>query len=267
MTGPIEIGGSQLRLVRLLWIASLALLIAIGLLAGTVIPALNSADALLTAFAIGFGLLTAALIIAPATAFLHYTWRTNVSVTPSLRRSAWISAAAPAIVGVWAVTEDAKAIVAAGGVLILLAAAVFVRLGMMPRAETNASPLVLRSGMAVLGLLVAMLASMSRPHGPTLATRYSTAMKSDLRNLVSAQEEFFDSTKRYDTSVAALRFRPSTDVNPPRISIVQSGWAATNTHAKMTGLTCAIAVKTTNPLVPSAYDAEPACTETGEKGR
>lgn len=92
-------------------------------------------------------------------------------------------------------------------------------------------------------------------------------MKSDLRNLVTAQELFFDSTRRYDTSLVALDFRASREVHPPRIIIVQSGWTATNTHSQMPGLTCAIAVKMTNPLVDSTREGEPVCVEGVTKRR
>ena len=267
MTTPNEIGGRQLRLVRILWIASFALLAACVILFGIVFTSTDSADFLLAPIGITFALLTAALIVAPAIAFLLYTRRPDAAVTPKLRSSAMISALVPLTLGVFGVTANETTFVALGVVLIALAAAVVVRLAMTPRTETMANPPVLRSGMAVLGFLVAMLASIMMPHGHSRAQSYRTAMRSDLRNLVTAQELFFDSTKRYDTSLAALDFRASRDVHPPRITVVQSGWSATNTHSKMPGLSCAIAVKMANPLVDSARDGEPACVEGAAKRR
>jgi hypothetical protein len=265
--GSFEIGGRHLRLLRRLWIATFAVVVALIALVLLYDDSIVGSNALQLTLGVTFGLLTAGLVVAPAIAFILYTRRPDASVTPRIRRSAVIAAAVPLIIGVWGVTANETLLVAIGGVLIALAGAVIVRLTMTPAAESNANPMALRSGMAVLGLVIVMLSAMSRPHGHSPSRTAMTAMRSDLRNLVTAQEVFFDSTKRYDTSVSVLQFTPSTNVNAPRITLGDSGWLAANTHSKYPGITCAIAVRMTNPLVATAYEGEPACTDTVKKRR
>ena len=84
-------------------------------------------------------------------------------------------------------------------------------------------------------------------------------MKSDLRNLVSAQEEYFAEHKRYTADLVELGFKSSTDVNAPIIAVVPSGWRATTSHNRLENVICGIAVNTTNPVVATARDGEPAC--------
>jgi hypothetical protein len=259
---PFEIGGKARRILMILWIANFLLIIAVGLLGATLAPSLADADVLLIAIFAAFGLLTLGLLIGPAIAFLHYTFRPGASVSPRLRRSALIAAAAPLVPGVWAVTADEGMLVTLFGVaLILLAIAVVVRLSRTPRAEPDANPPVVRTAGAIMALVVVALGSLATPHGPTRSQSYTTAMRSDLRNLHTVQQLHFDSTKRYSADLAALDFKPSTNVNGPFITLGPSGWTAANSHSKMHGLVCAIAVNMTNPVVPTAGNAEPACTD------
>jgi predicted alternative tryptophan synthase beta-subunit len=84
-------------------------------------------------------------------------------------------------------------------------------------------------------------------------------MKSDLRNLVTAEEAFFADSAKYTATVSQLKFNRSTGVNAPSIAIGAGYWTATNTHAQLAGATCGIAMNTTNPTVSTAGEGEPAC--------
>jgi hypothetical protein len=66
----------------------------------------------------------------------------------------------------------------------------------------------------------------------TKAMAYRAALKSDLRNLVSAQESFHGSFGRYTTDLRALGFKNSTGVLPIQFDHVnEAGWSATVRHA------------------------------------
>jgi type IV pilus assembly protein PilA len=125
----------------------------------------------------------------------------------------------------------------------------------------------LRKGFTLIELLIVIviigiLAAIAIPKFSNSKNKaYTAAMKSDLRNLVVAEEAFFADSVYYlpyiDT--AKLRFRPSISVSTPIINIGQGYWTATVTHSQILGFTCGISVNTANPIVPEASEGEPAC--------
>ena len=92
---------------------------------------------------------------------------------------------------------------------------------------------------------------------------YVAAMRSDLRNLVEAEENFFRDSVAYTSNVSRLNFRPSTGVSTPVIITGPGYWSATVTHSQVPGRTCEIAVNTSNTIAPTAGDGEPACSMAG----
>jgi type IV pilus assembly protein PilA len=114
----------------------------------------------------------------------------------------------------------------------------------------------------IVVVIIGILATIAIPKFTNTKTKaYTAAMKSDLRNLVAAEESYFADSVTYivwgDTT--KLRFRPSSGVSNPNIKIGQGYWSATVTHSQMINFTCAIGVNTVNPLVTGAGDGEPAC--------
>ena len=85
------------------------------------------------------------------------------------------------------------------------------------------------------------------------------AMKSDLRNLVTAEEAFFADSVAYSTDTAKVHFKVSTGVTGPTITTGAGFWTATVGHSQITGAKCEIAVNTANTLVTTAGDGEPVC--------
>ena len=85
-------------------------------------------------------------------------------------------------------------------------------------------------------------------------------MKSDLRNLVTAEESYFSDSAKYATDTTkGMKFKSSSGVGMPTIATFQGAWLATNTHSQLTSFSCGIGVNTTNPLVTTAGDGEPTC--------
>ncbi|MFL5606549.1 MAG: type IV pilin protein [Gemmatimonadaceae bacterium] len=130
--------------------------------------------------------------------------------------------------------------------------------------KTTTSP---KKGFTLIELLIVVviigiLAAIAIPKfANTKVKAYTAAMKSDLRNLVTAEESFFADSGTYviygDTT--KLRFKPSTGVSTPSILVGQGYWSATVTHSQIPSFTCGIAVNTVNPQVGTAGDGEPAC--------
>ena len=124
----------------------------------------------------------------------------------------------------------------------------------------------MRKGFTLIELLIVVviigiLAAIAIPKfANTKSKAYIAAMKSDLRNLVTAEESYFADSAAYATDTTkGMKFKPSSGVGMPTISVYAGAWLATNTHSQLTSFSCGIGVNTTNPLVTSAGDGEPTC--------
>ena len=112
----------------------------------------------------------------------------------------------------------------------------------------------------IVVVIIGILAAIAIPKfANTKSKAYVTAMKSDLRNLVSSQESFFSDSAKYTVSLTALNFKQSSGVNAPTITTYAGAWMATNSHTQLSGTVCGIGVNTTNPTVATAGEGEPAC--------
>ena len=113
----------------------------------------------------------------------------------------------------------------------------------------------------IVVVIIGILAAIAIPKfANTKSKAYIAAMKSDLRNLVTAEESFFaDSTKYVTYDTTKLKFKPSTGVNTPTIVPGAGFWSATITHTQIASFSCGIGVNTANPIVTTAGDGEPAC--------
>jgi prepilin-type N-terminal cleavage/methylation domain-containing protein len=129
--------------------------------------------------------------------------------------------------------------------------------------------LKLRKGFTLIELLIVVviigiLAAIAIPKfANTKSKAYKTAMISDLRNLVTAEEAFFSDSGHYSTAlgtaVGNVQFSPSTGVRLPIVVTGSGYWTATNSHLQLTTVVCGIGMNTTNPTVTGAGEGEPAC--------
>ena len=115
----------------------------------------------------------------------------------------------------------------------------------------------------IVVVIIGILAAIAIPKfANTKSKAYVTAMKSDLRNLVSAQESFFSDSSKYTTDLSqttGLNFSQTTGTNAPVISVGSGWWLATNSHTQLAGAVCGIAVNTVNTVVSTAGEGEPVC--------
>ena len=112
----------------------------------------------------------------------------------------------------------------------------------------------------IVVVIIGILAAIGIPkYANSKSKAYITAMKSDLRNLINAEESFFSDSSRYTTSLSSLGFKQSTGVIAPIIVTYPGAWVATNSHSQLSGMQCGIGVNTTNPTYPVAGEGEPSC--------
>jgi len=125
--------------------------------------------------------------------------------------------------------------------------------------------LKMRKGFTLIELLIVVviigiLAAIAIPKfANTKQKAYITAMKTDLRNLVTAEEAFFADSSKYTATIGLLKFQNSTGTNVPAITAGPGYWSATNSHTQIVGMQCGVGINTTNPVVASATEGEPAC--------
>jgi prepilin-type N-terminal cleavage/methylation domain-containing protein len=113
----------------------------------------------------------------------------------------------------------------------------------------------------IVVVIIGILSSIAIPKfANTKAKAYVAVMKSDLRNLVVAEEAFFADSSKYVTyDTMQIKFKASTGDNKPVIVPGAGYWSATISHTQIPNFSCGIGVNTTNPLVNTAGDGEPAC--------
>ena len=125
--------------------------------------------------------------------------------------------------------------------------------------------LKLRKGFTLIELLIVVviigiLAAIAIPKfANTKSKAYITAMKSDLRNLVTAEEAYFSDSSKYTATLTLLKFQNSTGVNAPTLTTGAGYWTATNSHTQLTGTSCGIGINTANPLGIASAEGEPVC--------
>ena len=112
----------------------------------------------------------------------------------------------------------------------------------------------------IVVVIIGILAAIAIPKfANTKSKAYITAMKSDLRNLVTAEEAFFSDSSKYTATVSDLKFQNSTGVSSPNISVGSGYWTATVSHSQLAGTSCGIGLNTTNPINTGAAEGEPSC--------
>ena len=112
----------------------------------------------------------------------------------------------------------------------------------------------------IVVVIIGILAAIAIPKfANTKSKAYVTAMKSDLRNLVTAEEAYFADSSQYTSTLGNLKFNVTTGVGAPTIAAGSGYWSATNYHNALAGATCGIGVNTTNPTISGAGEGEPSC--------
>jgi type IV pilus assembly protein PilA len=122
-----------------------------------------------------------------------------------------------------------------------------------------------RSGFTLIELLIVVviigiLAAIAIPKFQTTKGKANAAsLKSDLRNLSSAQEAYFFENSGYATDVATLNIKLSPGVVLTIVDATSSGWSASATHPASFPLTCALYTGSVPALSPATVEGLIGC--------
>lgn len=111
----------------------------------------------------------------------------------------------------------------------------------------------------IVVVIIGILAAIAIPKfANTKEKAYLAAMKSDLRNLVTAQEGYHGEWITYTTSTTVIQWQPSAGVTVTVGFADPLGWNATATHNGTTR-TCGIFYGTASSPIAGANEGEPKC--------
>ena len=115
----------------------------------------------------------------------------------------------------------------------------------------------------IVVVIIGILAAIAIPKfASTKGKGYVATMKSDLKNLASAQESYFyDNAAYYSGALPnpAVPFSPSKKVTITIQGVVAAGWAATSAYAGIANI-CSIYYGTPGAIPPPAtLEGAPAC--------
>jgi prepilin-type N-terminal cleavage/methylation domain-containing protein len=112
----------------------------------------------------------------------------------------------------------------------------------------------------IVVVIIGILAAIAIPKfANTKQKAYVASMKTDLRNLVTAQEAYFADSVKY-TSNLGTNFATTTGNVLGTVTVTGDGWNATETNVNVASplITCGIFIGSTS-VAPAVKEGEPKC--------
>ena len=110
----------------------------------------------------------------------------------------------------------------------------------------------------IVVVIIGILAAIAIPKfANTKEKAYLATMKSDLRNLITAQEAYFSDNTVYTTALPATMYTVSTGVVGPTLTVQASNYQGWVSNLNTTR-TCAVFIGT-SAFAPATKEGEPKC--------
>ena len=112
----------------------------------------------------------------------------------------------------------------------------------------------------IVVVIIGVLAAVAIPKFQNTKGKANTAtLKSDLRNLVTAEEAYYYENQTYTTSLPALNISLSTGVTITWGTVNSTGWAARVTHPLAYPIQCAMFIGSVPALAPATTEGQLLC--------
>ena len=111
----------------------------------------------------------------------------------------------------------------------------------------------------IVVVIIGILATIAIPKFASSKEKaFLATMKTDLHNLVTAEEAYFFDNSSYTTSFPATLYTVSTGITGPTISLISPTNYAAWVSSANTSKTCAVFIGATS-LAPATIEGVPAC--------
>lgn len=112
----------------------------------------------------------------------------------------------------------------------------------------------------IVVVIIGVLASIAIPKFQNTKGKANlAALKSDLRNLATAEEAYFYSTGVYTSNLTALNVIPTSGVTISFGAANAAGWAASATHPLSFPIRCALFMGGVSPVAPATIEGQMVC--------
>lgn len=112
----------------------------------------------------------------------------------------------------------------------------------------------------IVVVIIGVLAAIAIPKFQSTKGKANAAtMKSDLRNLATAQEAYFYEHLTYTTTLSSLNVSLSTGVTITWGTVGTAGWAAKITHPLAYPIECAMFIGAVPPMPPATVEGQLLC--------
>ena len=112
----------------------------------------------------------------------------------------------------------------------------------------------------VVVVIIGVLAAFAIPKFQSSKGKANAAsLKSDLRNLATAQEGYFYENLTYTTNIAALNVKLTSGVTITWGTVSTGGWSAKVTHPQAYPIECAMFMGAVPPMPPATVEGQLLC--------
>lgn len=112
----------------------------------------------------------------------------------------------------------------------------------------------------IVVVIIGILAAIAIPKfSSTKGQAFLAAMRSDLRNLATAEEGYYYSNNAYSNSLSQLNFLSSAGVTISIPEATSGGWSGSATHVSLGAEKCTVYFGTATAVAPSTLEGRITC--------